>query len=427
MMSHLQITAAQREQEKILDAFVSSRTGVVKNLYELTREPDAPDIFNYVSEVCDTRQFHFQQGGKVSTGLGITRLQARTAAVGECLERYAAGLYDPDKDVLLATWKEMTAQGLRAAHPEDFGLYSQKQHQQHAYLNRFTENTRIGWAKAVCLTDKNAEVWLPASCVFLPYKYMDGETQISSQISTGLSAAFAWDAAVMGGICEIVEREAVMLTWLHKLPCPELSFSPDCWYSKVFEQRFARSGFAYHLCHAPGDLGLHTVFAMMVDKGRRVISTGSSTKPEPQQAALKALLETVQVRELLLSIPRNRKPPQFHLEPYQQLPLDEDLLAFFTSGQQRRSDGREQPLTLDELLINCKKAKIDVYAADLTTPDLADAGLKTVRAVMPQAVRLYREFELPFLGGKRLYEAPHKLGFPALSEEQLRLKPHPFG
>lgn len=426
-MSHLQLTPAQREQETILDEFVSSRLGIVQNLYELTREPDAPDIFNYVSEVCDTSQFHFQQGGKVSTGLGITRFHARTAAVGECLERYAAGLYDRDKDVLLAAWKEMTAQGLRAVHPEDFGFYSEKQYQSHTYLNRFTENTRIGWTKAICLTDKNAEVWLPASCVFLPYKYMDGETQISSQISTGLAASFDQDAAVMGGICEIVEREAVMLTWLHNLPCPELSFSPNCWFSKVFEQRFARSGFEYYLCQAPSDLGLHTVFAMMVDKGRKVISTGSSTKPDAQSAALKALLETAQVRELLLSIPKERTPPQFHLETYQHLPLDEDLLTFFTSGCTRHADGKEQPLSLDELLLNCTKAGIDVYMADLTTPDLADAGLKVVRAVMPQAVRLYREFELPFLGGRRLYEAPQKLGCTALHEEQLRLKPHPFG
>lgn len=427
MMSHLQIAPWQRGQEKILDEFVSTRLGVVKNLYELTREPDAPDIFNYVSEVCDVTQFHFQQGGTVSTGLGITRFHARTAAIGECLERYAAGLYDRDKDVILATHKEMTARGLRAAHPSDFGLYSEQQYQQHPYLNRFTEDTPIGWAKSISLTDSKAEVWLPASYVFLPYKYMAGETQISSQISTGLSASFDLDTAIMGSICEIIEREAVMLTWLHRLPCPELSFSPDCWFSEVFAQRFARSGFEYFLCQAPSDLGLHTVFGMMIDKGRTVISTGSSTKPDPQQAALKALLETVQVRELLQSIPRNRKPPKFHLEPYQQLPLDSELHGFFTSGLKRRMDGTEQSVTLDTLLANCKQAGLDVYLAELTTPDLADAGLHVVRVIMPQTVRLYREFELPYLGGRRLYEAPARMGFTALSEERLNLRPHPFG
>jgi hypothetical protein len=86
-------------------------------------------------------------------------------------------MYDRDKDVILATWKEMIGQGLRTAHPEDFGLYSEAQYQRHTYLNRFTENTRIGWAKAVCLTDSNAEVWLPAAFVFLPYQYRAGETQ----------------------------------------------------------------------------------------------------------------------------------------------------------------------------------------------------------------------------------------------------------
>jgi len=426
MISHLHIAPWQRGQEQLLDEFVSTRLGPVKQLYELTREPDAPDIFNYVSEVADVAQFHFQQCGKVSTGLGITRFHARTAAIGECLERYAAGLYDQDH-VRLASYKELRADGLRAAHPSDFGLYSEQQYQQHSYLRRFTEDTPIGWAKATALTDSNAEVWLPASYVFLPYKYQEGETQISSQISTGLSASFDFDTAVLGSICEIIERETVMLTWLHNLPCAELSFSPTCWFSDVFAQRFARSGFEYHLCYAPGDLGLHTVFAMMVDKGRHVISTGSSTKPDPQQAALKALLETVQVRELLQSIPKNRKPPKFHLELYQNIPLNPDLYRFFHVGFTQHSVGKETALTLPELLANCKQAGIDVYVTDLTTADLADAGLKVVRVVMPQTVRLYREFELPYLGGKRLYEAPARMGFTALSEAELNLQPHPFG
>ncbi|CAK8714995.1 MAG: ribosomal protein S12 methylthiotransferase accessory factor [Candidatus Electronema aureum] len=427
MMSHLQITPQQRGQEKLLDEFVSTRLGPVRNLYELTREPDAPDIFSYVSELCDMTQFSFQQSGTVSTGIGITRFHARTAAIGEALERYASGFYNPQSQVRLASYKELRADGLRAAHPSDFGLYSEQQYQQCGYLRRFTEETRIGWAKSVALTDSHAEVWLPACFVFLPYTYMAGETQISSQISTGLSASFDFDTAVMGSICEIVEREAAMLTWLHNLPCAELSFSPDCWFSEVFAQRFARSGFAYRLCHAPGDLGLHTVFAMMVDKGRHVVSTGSSTKTDPQQAALKALLETVQVRELLQSIPKRRTPAKFHLELYQDIPLSPDLHQFFHSGITQHSVGEETALTLPELLANCKQAGIDVYVIDLTTADLADAGLKVVRVVMPQAVRLYREFELPYLGGKRLYEAPARMGFAAMSEAELNLQPHPFG
>ena len=70
-----------------------------------------------------------------------------------------------------------------------------------------------------------------------------------------------------------------MLTWLLNLPCTKLTFSKDSWFSQVFEQRFARSGFEYALVQAPSDLGLYTVFALMIDKGRNVVSTGSSTKP----------------------------------------------------------------------------------------------------------------------------------------------------
>ena len=425
-MQHHMINKWQHEQEKVLDEFVSSRLGVVKNLYELTREPDAPDIFSYVSELCDMTQFNFQQSGQVSTGIGITRFHARTAAIGEALERYAAGLYDQD-EVVLATFREMIAKGLPAVHPAEFGLYSEKEHQAYQHLNRFSEDTPIGWTKGISLTDNQAEAWLPASYVFLPYKYKKGETQISSQISTGLSCAFDRDTAIMGSICEIIEREAVMLTWLHNLPCTKLTFSKDSWFSQVFEQRFARSGFEYALVQAPSDLGLYTVFALMIDKGRNVVSTGSSTKPDLQQAALKALLETVQVRELLQSVPKNRKPPQFHLEEYQTVPLSDDLHGFFHPDRSFCADGTEPAVSLEHLLDNYREGGLDTYMADLTTADLTDAGLHVVRVVMPQTVRLYREFELPYLGGERLFQAPGKMGFSALSEEKLNLKPHPFG
>lgn len=425
-MQHYMIHPWQHAQEKVLDEFVSSRLGVVQNLYELTREPDAPDIFSYVSELSDMTQFHFQRSGKVSTGIGITRFHARTAAIGEALERYAAGLYDQE-EVVLATFREMIGKGLPAVHPAEFGLYSEKEYQQYPHLNRFSEDTPIGWAKGVSLIDNGTEAWLPASYVFLPYKYKEGETQISSQISTGLSCAFDRDTAIMGGICEIIEREAVMLTWLHNLPCTKLEFSKDSWFSQIFEQRFARSGFEYALVQAPSDLGLYTVFALMIDKGRNVVSTGSSTKPDLQQAALKALLETVQVRELLQSIPKERKPPQFHLEEYQSVPPADDLYQFFHPEKTLYADGSEPTVSLEQLLNNCRKAELDVYAADLTTPDLTDSGLHVVRAVMPQTVRLYREFELPYLGGDRLFQAPEKMGFMALSEKELNLKPHPFG
>jgi ribosomal protein S12 methylthiotransferase accessory factor len=162
----------------------------------------------------------------------------------------------------------------------------------------------------------------------------------------------------------------------------------------------------------------------MIDKWRGIVSTGSSAKPDLNEAALKALLEAVQVRELLKSLPPAEKP-RFHLQLYQGSSLSEDIRQLFYSDDFFLSNQAQITVSAGKLLEKCKEAGLDVYACNLTTRDLADEGLVVLRVVIPQAVRLFREFELPYLGGERLYRLPEKLGF--VCRKKLNIRPHPFG
>lgn len=422
-MNPMAITDIQRSQEKILDSFVGSRMGIVRHLYELTREPDAPDVFTYVAKLGDIGRFHFQQCGQITTGIGLTRSHAKTAAIGEAIERYCASFYDPG-DIVTATFNEMVSMELPACEPSRFALYSNRQYQKNSRFPAFTENTKTGWVKGKSLTDSK-EIWIPASFVFLPYRFGKDEVQVASQISTGMACAFDPDTAVMSAICEIVEREAIMIAWLQDVPFERIDPQKDEVLNEIFETRFLKPGFHFFLGRIPHDLLLYTVVAMVADEGRHIVATGSATKQSLREAAVKALLETVQVRELVKSIPTG-STPRFHIETYQNHERADALKQRFLKGGAFCSLNYGKN-GLKELIALCKKAGLDVIMFDLTTPDVADCGLSVIRVVIPKAVPLSRDFQEPCLGGERIYSVPEKLGFRVKKENELNVKPHPFG
>jgi ribosomal protein S12 methylthiotransferase accessory factor len=68
------------------------------------------------------------------------------------------------------------------------------------------------------------------------------------------------------------------------------------------------------------------------------------------------------------------------------------------------------------------------YAVDVTAPDVASAGLRVAKVVVPELCPLDVAHRARFLGGRRLYEASWRLG---LREAPLRIDglnddPHPF-
>jgi ribosomal protein S12 methylthiotransferase accessory factor len=70
----------------------------------------------------------------------------------------------------------------------------------------------------------------------------------------------------------------------------------------------------------------------------------------------------------------------------------------------------------------------DVLVVDLTTRDVAEAGFRVARVLIPGLQPLHGDHRFRFLGGKRLYQVPRVLGYPqeCTTEESLWPWPHPF-
>jgi ribosomal protein S12 methylthiotransferase accessory factor len=69
---------------------------------------------------------------------------------------------------------------------------------------------------------------------------------------------------------------------------------------------------------------------------------------------------------------------------------------------------------------------LEVIAVDLTTPDVADLGFKVFKVLVPGLQPIDFGVQWPHIGGRRLYEAPVRMGFDEKTPQDLNYFPHPF-
>ena len=80
-----------------------------------------------------------------------------------------------------------------------------------------------------------------------------------------------------------------------------------------------------------------------------------------------------------------------------------------------------------EMCIRDRKNRgCNVLFKDITTVDIRQLGFYSVKIFIPQLVQLAGAYPFYFLGGKRLYEAPKKIGLDTNDYDGLNKFPHPF-
>jgi ribosomal protein S12 methylthiotransferase accessory factor len=438
------VTTARRAAAE-LDPLV----GLVRDCFELPTDPDDPRIFCFISEAARPERYGTGTAPcpPFGCGTGLTPEAARGAAIGEVVERYAAGQYDADL-LVRAPHRDVERE---AVPPEAFATFSPRQHRTFAAerarsgrggFESFTRDTLVAWVHGWRL-GTGERVLVPAAFVFLPYRYGPTEAIIADGTTTGLACGRTVEEALLGALCEVVERDAVSIAWLNRLSLPTIE--PEGEMARVFEERFACRGVRYRLLDATLDLPLATVLAVLTDE-RGGSAVGAATRPDPEKALLKALLEVGQCRtawkrDMVTGSP-HRYAPDFsdvvsfadHARVYTRPGMHRHLEFLWSSdhesppsalpSQTRGSTGRDLARCIELL----RAAGLDPIAFDLTPDDVAEAGFTVVRVVIPGMQPLQARHDAPCLGGRRLYEAPVRAGRLARSRSEALLNRtvHPF-
>lgn len=278
------------------------------------------------------------------------------------------------------------------------------------------------------------QTWLPAvmACYGLPPS-SDAE-RFWYRISTGCAAHFQPAEALVRGICEVIERDAIAVTWLQRLPLPlipaeQMSDSVNrivTWTVRHFMEAY--------LFDATTDMGVQTVYCLLVaphdDTVRQVV--GCACARTLSSAAEKALLEAIGARQTCHSLGADTSTSPGGAR-YMASPERASAFDFLVNGARDRiaTEGRsalpaDPRVALRWLIGSLERHDMQVFAVDRTPPEVSAVGLTVMTVLIPDLQPMSLDRRAQFLAHRRLYSAPALMGHIPHREEDLSPWPQPF-
>jgi ribosomal protein S12 methylthiotransferase accessory factor len=428
-----------------LPDLLDPKVGIISNISEHALEADSPAFFRFNGIAANTEAFGEYKNFAVGGGAAITREIALAKTVGECVERYCAAVYNKE-DFPLYSYEQAP---FSCVHPASFALHSDAQYQHPEFVfDEFRPDSPVRWVPATELgSDKTIHV--PASMVYVPYFFYENgdETPIGQPISTGLSCHCTYEEAVVGGICEVIERDNFMITWQAKLSRAKIRNQTLSPANRDLVRRFERVGYEVHLMDISNETRIPGILAVAVhhNPGAVPLVVAASVSLSPEQAVRKALEELAHTEryayQIKSELPRisivedfDNILGQVHHVNYWVNPDVTQHAAFLYASEVYLDFGelpdfsQATPLAdmhkLNELITH---SGYNILVTDITTTDVQSLGMTVVRVVIPGYHPLFMGYHRRPLGGKRLWTLPQQLGFagitPAAGDYSF---PHPF-
>ncbi|GAA3600607.1 hypothetical protein GCM10022235_85720 [Kribbella ginsengisoli] len=410
---------------------------------------------------------------RVSTGTAFNDAErAQQSALGEAVERYC-GNFVPSTLRRAAYSKA----GQDALAPSTFALYSQNQYAETGCpFLPFTHDLPVLWAQGTCLRD-SSDASIPASLVYL--NYHSGPRQMEPITNfvmlAGIAAGQTPRAALTASMEEIIERDATVIWWANRLPTRPIDPADPQLAGALIPAPELGTGWAYgagasRICRYRL-LSIPTVFDVTVsgvlleDTDNRILMMGFAARPDPATAVLKALAEAVTLRYYALGLLNPdgdiwvaAREGVIPIDFYKPFRSDRRYIDAYRADFRDVADlgchsqiwldprmrrylepvlGVGDPITLDQLpritgdpfdayLERFNGQGIEAYGVDVTTPDVAEAGLSVARVIAPGTYS-NAPAAFPLLGGSRLYTDPVKLGLRdrPIREEDVNVAPLP--
>jgi ribosomal protein S12 methylthiotransferase accessory factor len=374
----------------------------------------------------------------------MTEEAAIRGAIGEAIERYCASHFEQSM-AITSSWESMADQAIA---PTDFVLYSAGQYEKGLLpYHRWDPKDELAWVAARELPSHHV-VYVPASLVYLQFPQHRAEDALTPATSNGLAAGPTLEYAILHGLYECMERDAFLVTWMTKIPAPEVLFAKAPALADSIREHYRRFGVDVRVFRMCTDLEVHVMLAIALDQtgsGPAAV-VGLGCHASPAKALERSMLEICQVhpgeaRRYREEAPGNR------LKSAEDVKTLEDHSAWASMPEQLSefsfliNDGNV--LRLEELpdystgniesdLEQCvgtlRRSGSRVLYVDLTTSDVVDYGIHVARGIATNLQPIHFGWGEERLGGRRLFELPHKLGFaPAvLAESDLNPCPHPL-
>ena len=371
-------------------------------------------------------------------GVGLSEPAATVRAKAEALERYCACVLTDDQ-FIRASANELGSAALDLSTIPRCSANELSNPRCPLLLP--DKAVPIRWVKGISLFD-GRQVYLPVIMIYL-YAGIEGPGErIWFPISTGCAAHTTLESALLAGILEVVERDAISLTWLQQLPLPRLELDHVSGELASFLERYQRAckELEYMFFDATTDVGLPTVYGLQLSPANKRVTTlvSCSTSLDPAAAVMGSIREMAAGR---IAFRQPRPTPEsleefteiFHGASYMARAEQAGAFDFLVhSGRTRllsempgmsNADSRQG---LRRVLDRLKQKQLEAFAVDLSTDEALRAGMRVVRVLIPRLQPLAFHYRARYLAHPRLYEGPKQMGYPVHLEERLNQWPQPF-
>lgn len=215
-------------------------------------------------------------------GKGMDPLQSCVSAMMEAIERWS-GEYHGDQ-MECASFEALGVH--RTVDPADLIL-----------PRALEREEKIHWSSGYDLQN-DMEVLVPSNAVFHPYDTLGMTFPLFQSGPTGLAAGNVIEEAILHGLLEVVERDAVSCAEKNRSFGLRLNVGKKGPAADLM-QKYTDAGIVIHLWLIEGKTGIPTVAAAADDaqeKNPALLVTGAGTHTNPEIAAIKALTEIAQSR-----------------------------------------------------------------------------------------------------------------------------------
>jgi ribosomal protein S12 methylthiotransferase accessory factor len=413
--------------EDVLAAYehlISPVTGVLK---EITKDQRGPSFFNSFRSgpnlaLNARRHFeHMRSARAENGGKGITPLHGKVSALCEAIERHS-GYFHGDEERVVASYAQL---GADAVHPRECLLFDERQYAGRAEWNSthssfqyvcdpFDEHATTSWTPVWSLTQQRHR-FLPTGMLYfdVPAEYGGGGSL--SADSNGNAAGSSIEDALLQGLLEVVERDAVSLWWYNRTRAPgvDLGSFGVRWIDEL-RAVYAALHRDVWVLDVTSDVGIPTMAALSrrTDGPREDVMFGFGAHLDPEVALIRALTEMNQLMPAVVSAGEGgdydwSDPDAVHwwrTATWDGMPYlrPDPAVGLRTPAHYAHVPATDLRQDITDVQQRLERLGLDVMVLDQTRPDV---GLPVVKAIVPGM----RGFWARFAPG-RLFDVPVRLG-----------------
>ena len=367
---------------------------------------------------------------------------AEAISLVEGLERLFALSFCEPRRIVNARYSDVAREALD---PRSFPLFAEAQYAAPDFpLRRFDPDATSDWIWGLDVTS-GAPVLVAFDLVFASSR----SDRIYRANSNGAACHSDVRQAIVNGICETVERDALMVAWLNEMSLPRVALEgrdPDPWSVRA---TFERLDFDLEHVDITTDLDIPVLLAVLRDRHNPdffLVDMVASVDPSAQlrklyrelaQFVFPYLVDRDHFRNACTHDDDPDRVREFpdHVAFYQDERRNRHA-AFLTAHATTRRFGQgayvaeavEPRDELDLLVARLAASGHRVIAVDCTPPLLRDAGLHAVKVLIPGLQPLNCGHRFRPLGGERVLSVAQRMGRAARRRalHELNPWPHPF-